>query len=42
MVDHSIVVDCKEYGPVEDLHMILDHIISLYMRKVVAQGANAR
>jgi D-sedoheptulose 7-phosphate isomerase len=37
MVDHQITVSCKEYGPVEDLHMILDHITSMYMRKFIAQ-----
>jgi D-sedoheptulose 7-phosphate isomerase len=39
LVDHEITVSCKEYGPVEDLHMILDHIVSLHMRKIVAQSA---
>lgn len=39
LVDHQITVSCREYGPVEDLHLILDHIISLYMRKVVAGGS---
>ncbi len=37
LVDHSVVVTCKEYGPVEDLHLILDHIISLHMRRIVAR-----
>jgi D-sedoheptulose 7-phosphate isomerase len=35
MVDHPIVVQCGEYGPVEDLHIILDHIISSYIRKFI-------
>lgn len=39
MVDHQVTVSCREYGPVEDLHMILDHIISLYIRRVVAAAA---
>jgi D-sedoheptulose 7-phosphate isomerase len=34
LVDHRITVNCREYGPVEDLHLILDHIISLYLRRV--------
>jgi D-sedoheptulose 7-phosphate isomerase len=38
MVDHPITVSCREYGPVEDLHLVLDHIISVYMRKVIAQS----
>jgi D-sedoheptulose 7-phosphate isomerase len=37
MVDHAVTVGCREYGPVEDLHLILDHIISLYMREVIAR-----
>jgi D-sedoheptulose 7-phosphate isomerase len=39
LVDHQITVGSREYGPVEDLHMILDHIISLYLRRVVAASA---
>ena len=42
LVDHPVVVNCREYGPVEDLHLVLDHIISLHMRSVIAQGANGR
>jgi D-sedoheptulose 7-phosphate isomerase len=42
LVDHPIVVSSKEYGPVEDLHLILDHIISLHMRSVIAESANGR
>lgn len=34
LVDHQITVNCREYGPVEDLHLILDHIVSLYLRRV--------
>ena len=39
LVDHQVTVACREYGPVEDLHLILDHIISLYLRKVIADSA---
>ncbi|MCL4304821.1 SIS domain-containing protein [bacterium] len=39
MVDHKIVVESREYGPVEDLHLILDHIISTYLKEHVAQRA---
>jgi D-sedoheptulose 7-phosphate isomerase len=35
-VDYPVVVQCKEYGPVEDMHIILDHIISSYMRNFIA------
>ena len=31
MADVSFVVDSDEYGPVEDAHMILDHIITGYL-----------
>lgn len=33
LVDHAIhaQTDPKEYGPVEDIHMILDHIIGTYL-----------
>lgn len=40
LVDHQITVACKEYGPVEDLHMVLDHIISLYLRAFIATVSN--
>ena len=40
LVDHQITVSSREYGPVEDLHLILDHIISLHMRKVIAESAH--
>jgi D-sedoheptulose 7-phosphate isomerase len=39
MVDHQITVKCREYGPVEDLQLILDHIISLYLRRVTRRAA---
>jgi D-sedoheptulose 7-phosphate isomerase len=41
LVDHQIMVKCREYGPVEDLHLILDHIISLYLRRVAQRTAGA-
>ncbi len=31
MADACFVVPSKEYGPVEDIHMILDHIITGYL-----------
>ena len=31
MADVSVVVPSDEYGPVEDVHMILDHIITSYL-----------
>jgi D-sedoheptulose 7-phosphate isomerase len=40
LVDHQITVHCKEYGPVEDLHLVLDHIISLHLRAFIANHSN--
>lgn len=37
MVDYQITVSCNEYGPVEDLHLILDHIISGYLRSEITK-----
>jgi D-sedoheptulose 7-phosphate isomerase len=39
MVNLPVVVQCKEYGPVEDLHMILDHIISSHMRLFIESAS---
>lgn len=39
MVNHKVVVESREYGPVEDLHLILDHIISTYLKEHIAQRA---
>jgi D-sedoheptulose 7-phosphate isomerase len=41
LMDYTITVNCREYGPVEDLHLVLDHIISLYMRSFIARGGTA-
>lgn len=41
LVDYHITVNCREYGPVEDLHLILDHIISLYLRQIIARTNRA-
>lgn len=35
MVDEQITVSCREYGPVEDIHLILDHIISTFIRQKI-------
>jgi len=37
MVDHPITVSCRDYGPVEDFHMILDHVISGFLRQRFSQ-----
>jgi D-sedoheptulose 7-phosphate isomerase len=39
LVDHHITVSSREYGPVEDVHLVLDHIVSLYMRAFIARAA---
>ena len=31
MVDHSVIVDSHDYGPVEDIHLIIDHIIQKWL-----------
>lgn len=33
MADKSIVVPSNEYGPIEDIHMIFDHLITGYFQK---------
>jgi D-sedoheptulose 7-phosphate isomerase len=35
MIDVCAVVDSKEYGYIEDVHMVLDHLITGYFRKHV-------
>ncbi len=37
MTDHNIIVKSREYGPVEDLHLVLNHIISTYMKEFIAK-----
>lgn len=37
LTDHNVVVSSREYGPVEDLHLILDHIVSTYLKDCIAQ-----
>jgi len=40
MADLSVFIptDLKEYGPAEDLHMILDHLINAYFIRFVKEG----
>lgn len=37
MTDHNIIVESREYGPVEDLHLVLNHIISTYLKEFIAR-----
>jgi len=32
LVDVRIVVDASDYGPIEDVHMVLDHLALGYLR----------
>jgi D-sedoheptulose 7-phosphate isomerase len=41
MADVNFLVPSHEYGPVEDIHMILDHIITSYMYEKL-KSSNAR
>jgi D-sedoheptulose 7-phosphate isomerase len=34
MVDHTVIVPYFEYGPVEDMHMIFDHLITAYFSEI--------
>ena len=36
MADASVVVDSYDYGPVEDVHLILNHILHAWIRKELA------
>lgn len=40
MADEGIYVptEPKEYGPAEDIHMILDHIVGAYLMRIVRHG----
>ncbi|MBK6766213.1 MAG: SIS domain-containing protein [bacterium] len=36
MTDQNVVVASREYGPVEDLHLVLDHILSTFLKEHIA------
>ena len=38
MVQKALVLSSKEYGPVEDIHLMLDHIISSLVKERIASG----
>ncbi len=42
MADVSVIVGSNEYGPVEDAHMVLDHLITSYLCRWSAQVAEAK
>ena len=35
MLDQSILVDSTDYWPIEDIHMVLVHLITRYFRKII-------
>ena len=39
MVDIPVVVPANEYGPVEDAHMVFDHLTMAYLRQWLAGQA---
>ena len=36
LADVSVVVPSDEYGPIEDAHMVLDHLVTAYLRSWLA------
>jgi D-sedoheptulose 7-phosphate isomerase len=38
LVNKSIVLSSRDYGPVEDTHLVLDHIISALVKERIASG----
>jgi D-sedoheptulose 7-phosphate isomerase len=40
LASHGIHVptDCKEYGPAEDAHLVLDHLVTGYLMRYVRRG----
>jgi len=38
MCDQCVVVASREYGPVEDLHLVLDHILSTFLKEHIANA----
>jgi D-sedoheptulose 7-phosphate isomerase len=35
LVDVAVVVPATDYGPIEDLHMIVDHLVMAYLREAL-------
>ena len=38
MTDVSVIVPSDDYGPIEDAHMVLDHLVTSYLRSRLAKG----
>jgi D-sedoheptulose 7-phosphate isomerase len=41
MVDVAVVVPSDDYGPIEDVHMMLDHLCTAYLRQWIKAGGPA-
>ena len=42
LADVSFVVPSDDYGPVEDVHMVLDHILTGYLYERLQAGSGPR
>lgn len=41
IVDAAVIVPSDDYGPIEDMHMMLDHLITGYFQSWLAGHARA-
>ncbi len=41
LVDLAVVVPSDEYGPIEDVHMVLDHLMSSYLSRWLEESQGA-
>jgi D-sedoheptulose 7-phosphate isomerase len=39
MVDIAVVVPADDYGPVEDVHMVFDHLAMMYLKQLIAANS---
>ena len=37
MVDVAVIVPSDDYGPIEDVHMMLDHLLTAYLKQCLAR-----
>ncbi len=42
LVDVAVVVPSRDYGPIEDVHMVFDHLITAYLKSWVEAGCPER
>lgn len=40
LVDRAVIVSSDDYGPIEDLHMALDHIVTTCLRDMIARDTS--